>query len=58
MKKDKNTENPENRENPTVRNTKAQTKKPFNLEAEVGKLKVVVPLSELAKHDAYQEQIK
>ena len=56
-KKEKNIENIENREYTTVRNPKAQTEKPFNLETEVGKLKIVVPLSELAKHDAYQNQI-
>lgn len=49
-KKEKNIEN---RENPTVRNIKSQTEKPFNLETEAGKLKIVVPLSESAKHDTY-----
>ena len=43
--KEKNVEDPKNRENPTVQNTKTQTEKPFNLEAEIGKLKIVVPLS-------------
>ena len=55
--KEKNIEDPKNRENPTVQNTRAQTEKPFNLEAEIGKLKIVVPLSELAKHDVYRSQI-
>jgi hypothetical protein len=55
--KEKNIENTENRENTVVRNPKAQIEKPFNLETEVGKLKIVVPLSELAKHDAYRTQI-
>jgi len=32
--------------------------KPFNLEAEIGKLKVAIPLSELAKHDVYRQQIQ
>jgi len=53
---EKNTENTENRENPVVRNIKSQTKKPFNLETEVGKLRIVVLLSKLAKHDAYRSQ--
>lgn len=56
-KNTKNTKNPENKENPTVRDLKTKTGKSFNLETEVGKLKIVVPLSELAKHDAYQSQI-
>jgi len=43
--------------NLVVRNTRTQTKKPFNIETEVGKLKIVVPLSELAKHDVYGSQI-
>lgn len=32
--------------------------KPFNLEAEIGKLKISIPLSELAKHDVYRQQIQ
>ena len=32
--------------------------KPFNLDAEIGKLKVSIPLSELAKHDVYRQQIQ
>ena len=31
--------------------------KPFNLEKEIGKLKIAIPLSELAKHEVYREQI-
>ena len=31
--------------------------KPFNLEAEIGKLKIVIPLSELAKHEVYRQKI-
>ena len=46
-----------NAENPSVRNTRTQTKKPFNLEIEVGKLKIVVPLSKLARDDVYRSQI-
>jgi len=39
-------------------NTKTPLEKSFNLEAEIGKLKIVVPLSELAKHDVYRQQIQ
>jgi len=31
--------------------------KPFNLETKIGKLKIAIPLFELAKHDLYREQI-
>lgn len=39
-------------------NTKTQSEKPFDLEAEIGKLKIAIPLSKLAKHDIYKQQIK
>jgi len=52
-----NIENIENRENTAARNPKIQIEKPFNLETEVGKLKISIPLSKLAKHDAYRTQI-
>jgi len=39
-------------------NTKIQSEKPFDLEAEIGKLKIAIPLAELAKHDIYKQQIK
>jgi len=42
----------------TSYNTKIQSEKPFDLEAEIGKLKIAIPLSELAKHDIYKHQIK
>jgi len=32
--------------------------KPFSLETEIGKLKIAIPLSELAKHDVYRQQIQ
>ena len=32
--------------------------KPFNLEAEIAKLKISIPLSKLAKHDVYRQQIQ
>lgn len=53
LKKEKNTE----KDNPIVQNTKNQTQKPFNLETEIGKLKIAIPLSELSKHDVYRGQI-
>lgn len=56
-KKEINTMNTYEKENPAVWNARTQSKKPFNLEAEAGKLKIVVPLSELAKHDVYRSQI-
>lgn len=31
--------------------------KPFNLETEIGKLKITIPLSELAIHEVYREKI-
>lgn len=37
-----------------VLNTKFQTEKHFNIKTKIGKLKIVIPLSELAKHDAYR----
>jgi len=35
-----------------------QTEKPFDLESEIGKLKIAIPLAKLAKHDIYKQQIK
>jgi len=55
--KEKNKENIAEKENLIVRNTKTQAKKPFDLETEIGKLKISIPLSELAKHDVYRSQI-
>jgi hypothetical protein len=46
------------RKNLPVTILKLQSEKPFNLEAEIGKLKISIPLSELAKHDVYRQQIK
>ena len=31
--------------------------KPFNLETEIGKLKIAIPLSEQAKHEVFRQQI-
>eukprot|EP00253_Pinus_taeda_P028367 PITA_28367 len=56
---DKNQEeNSINKEKVVTHNTKIQTERPFDLEAEIGKLKIAIPLSELAKHDIYKQQIK
>jgi len=55
--KEKSIENTTEQENPTVRNTKTQTEKHFNLETEIGKLRIAIPFSELAKHDVYKEKI-
>jgi len=43
---------------PASHNTKTQSEKSFDLEAEIGKLKISVPLLELAKHDVYRQQIQ
>jgi len=34
-----------------------KVEKPFNLETKIGKLKIAIPLSKLAKHEVYREQI-
>ena len=47
-----------NKEKAVTHNTKIPSERPFDLEAEIGKLKVAIPLSELAKHDIYKQQIK
>jgi len=47
--------------NPTVKIPNIQTEKsplPFNLGAEVAKLKISVPLTELIKHETYKSQIR
>jgi len=54
-------ENPENtfeKDRSATANTKSSLDKPFNLESEIGKLKLSIPLSELAKHDVYRQQIQ
>ena len=54
---DNQKENPENtleKEKSATTNTKISLENPFNLEAEIGKLKISTPLSELAKHDVYR----
>jgi len=58
---DNQKENPENtleKEKSTTANTKISLEKPFNLEAEIGKLKISIPLLELAKNDVYRQQIQ
>jgi len=47
------TDNSNEKEKTVVINTKTSLEKPFNLEAEIGKLKIVIPLPKLAKHDIY-----
>jgi len=54
---EKVTENTTKKENLAACNTRVQVKKPFNLETEIGKLKIAIPLSKLAKHEFYMEQI-
>jgi len=53
-----NAENTLEKEKSGTTNAKIPLEKPFNLEAEIGKLKISVPLSELAKHDVYRQQIQ
>jgi len=55
---DRITKNTVEKEKAASHNTKTQSEKPFDLEAEIGKLKIAIPLSELAKHDIYKQQIK
>ena len=38
-------------------NTKTPLENPFNFEAEIAKLNISIPLSELSKHDVYRQQI-
>jgi len=54
---EKVTENSAEKEKPASHNTRNQVEKPFNIETEIGKLKIVIPLSELARHQVYREQI-
>lgn len=56
----KDVANPEREENNTIKNPKVQTDKVishFNIGAEVAKLKISIPLTELVKHDVYRTQI-
>ena len=46
------------KERAAIHNSKTQADKPFDLGTEIGKLKIAIPLSELAKHDIYKQQIK
>ena len=52
---EKVTENLAEKEKSVAHNTKTQIEKPLNLETEISKLKIVVPLSELAKHEVYRQ---
>ena len=53
-----NTENTLEKEKSATANAKIPLEKPFNLEVEIEKLKISIPLSELAKHDVYRQQIQ
>ena len=55
---EQNTEISIEKDKSSILNTKTLLDKPFNLETEIGKLKVSIPLSELAKHDVYRQQIQ
>ena len=56
---DKNQEeNSMNKERTVTYNPKTQSEKLFDLETEIGKIKIAIPLLELAKHDIYKLQIK
>ncbi len=50
-------ENLVEKHNLAAQNVKIQTKKPFNMEVEISKLKVSIPLSELARHEVFREKI-
>jgi len=56
--KEKITDTPIEKGKYAFHNAKTQSDKPFDLEAEIAKLKISIPLSELAKHDVYKQQIK
>jgi len=47
-----------NKERTVIHGQKTQSEKPFDLETELRKLKVAVPLSELAKHDIYNNKLR
>lgn len=57
-KQERITDNSNEKEETAIINTRTPLEKPFNLEAEIGKLKISIPLSELAKHDVYRQQIQ
>jgi len=48
----------EEKESKLTNTTKAQIEKPFDLENEIGKLKITIPLAELAKNEIYRQQIQ
>lgn len=57
LDREKSIENTTEKENLSARNAKIQIEKTFNLETEIGKLKIAIPLSELAEHDIYRERM-
>ena len=54
---EKVTKNIAKKDNLAANNTRIQVEKYFNLETEIGKLKIAILLSGLAKHEVYKEQI-
>jgi len=54
---EKVTENSAEKDKFAAHNTRTQVEKPFNLEIEIGKLKIAIPLSKLARHEVYREKI-
>eukprot|EP00253_Pinus_taeda_P002880 PITA_02880 len=54
---EKDTQNSAEKEKFYAQNIKIQVEKPFNLETEIGKLKIVIPLSKLAKHEVFRQKI-
>jgi len=53
-----NKENTPENEKLTSVNTRNPAENPFSVEAEIGKLKISIPLSELVKHTVYRQQIQ
>ena len=47
-----------NKERNVIHSQKTQSEKPFDLETEISKVKISIPLSELAKHSIYKQQIR
>ena len=58
VKEKKNAVNSCENEKSVSVNSKTPLEKPFNLETEIGKLKISIPLLELAKHNVYRHQIQ
>ena len=54
---EKVTENSTEKEKFATHNTRTQVEKPFSLETEIAKLKITIPLFELARHEVFREKI-